>query len=99
MPRQYASFLWRCWHLEGGEQRVEIVHIQAGTRTKARSLGGGLEWMVAQLTQPGGDRQRSSGLRQLNAGGDIRPPPGDPGSDEARRGRPPPAGSDEAPER
>jgi|GEM_PF-3177722 hypothetical protein len=45
MTRQYTSFLIRCWHLDGGERRIKIEHIQSGERTQVATLAAAIAWL------------------------------------------------------
>ena len=42
MPQRYASFLLRCWLLEGDEQRIKIEHMQSGQGTQVSTLAASL---------------------------------------------------------
>ena len=46
--RKHSSFLLRCWELGNEGQRIEIEHIQAGTKMLARSVADAVEWICAQ---------------------------------------------------
>lgn len=48
MPKHLRSFLIRCWDLSGGEQRIEIEHIQSGKRIVAKSMAN----VVALMSDP-----------------------------------------------
>jgi hypothetical protein len=45
MKRRYASFLIRCWLLEGGEQRVKIEHLQSGETTQFHAPVAAMDWL------------------------------------------------------
>lgn len=46
--RSYSSFLVRCWRSDGGDQdRIEVEHVQSGTRAHVSSLHTALEWIDA----------------------------------------------------
>lgn len=47
MARRHSSFLLRCWDLGGDDERIEIEHVQTGTKTLARSVGAAVEWICA----------------------------------------------------
>jgi hypothetical protein len=47
--RRHSSFLLRCWDLgKGGEERIEIEHIQSGTKVLAKSVEAAVEWICAR---------------------------------------------------
>lgn len=48
MQRRYDAFLVRHWSLGDGMQRVEVIHVQAGTRTLVNSLAQAVDWIEAQ---------------------------------------------------
>lgn len=53
--RRHSSFLLRCRDLgKDGEERIEIEHIQSGTKVVARSVAAAVEWICAR------DRDASS---------------------------------------
>jgi hypothetical protein len=44
--RRHSSFLLRCWDLgRDGEERIEIEHIQSGTKAVARSVEAAVSWI------------------------------------------------------
>lgn len=45
MSRRHTSFLLRCWHVDSDQERIEIEHIQSGTKTLARSVVAAVEWI------------------------------------------------------
>lgn len=45
MTRRHTSFLLRCWDLGGDSERIEIEHVQSGTKTVARSVAAAIEWI------------------------------------------------------
>jgi|GEM_PF-6709090 len=47
MARRHISFLLRCWDLGGDNERVEILHVQSGTRTVVGSLEAAIVWLRA----------------------------------------------------
>jgi hypothetical protein len=48
VTRRYGSFVVRCWWLENGEQRIDVEHMQSGSRVRVNALKAALDWMVAQ---------------------------------------------------
>lgn len=46
--RRHSSFLLRCWELGSDGERIEIEHIQSGTKVLARSVGAAVEWICAR---------------------------------------------------
>ncbi len=58
MGRQHSSFLLRCWDLGSDGERIEIEHIQAGTKVLVRSVAAAVEWICAQGGDPA-TRQRA----------------------------------------
>jgi hypothetical protein len=49
MSRRYDAFLVKHWALsDDSGQRVEIVHLQSGSRTLVTSLPKAVDWMQAQ---------------------------------------------------
>jgi hypothetical protein len=55
MPQRYNSFLLRCWHLEGDEQRIKIEHMQSGQGTQVRTLAAALAWIDLCWSAAGAD--------------------------------------------
>ena len=53
----YSSFLIRCWHLDGGAQRITIEHVQSGERIAVASLDAAARWIGARAEggRDGGD--------------------------------------------
>lgn len=47
MARVRGSFLVRCWQVSGGAQRIEVEHIQSGTRTVYPTVAAAIEWICA----------------------------------------------------
>ena len=47
MSTHYSSFLLRCWHGCGDEQRIKIEHIQSGERAQVTTLAAALVWIDA----------------------------------------------------
>ncbi len=47
MTHRHTSFLLRCWDLGGDSERIEIEHVQSGTKTLAKSGGAAIEWICA----------------------------------------------------
>lgn len=45
--RRHSSFLLRCWELGSQDERIEIKHVQSGTKTLARSVAAAVEWICA----------------------------------------------------
>lgn len=56
MPRHYASFLIRCWRVDGQGERIRAEHIQSGETAQLDSLEELMAW-IEKLWQerPGGD--------------------------------------------
>lgn len=54
MERRYGSFLIRCWRLANGDRRVEVEHVQSGTRARLSSLASAVGW-IADQEDPGID--------------------------------------------
>jgi hypothetical protein len=51
MSRRYDAFLVKHWALsDDSGQRVEVVHLQSGSRTLVTSLPKAVDWMQAQAT-------------------------------------------------
>ena len=66
MSRGYSAFLLRLWRRADGSQRIEIEHIQAGTRGVVASPAAALAWLAEHaddppLRQQGAGRQGTSG--------------------------------------
>lgn len=56
MPRHYASFLIRCWHLESQGERIRVEHVQSGETAQFDSLEALIAWIEKfWQEQPGGD--------------------------------------------
>ncbi len=64
--RKHSSFLLRCWELGNDEQRIEIEHIQSGTKVLARSVADAVEWICEQ-----GDASTQHGQAPGQAGAEI----------------------------
>lgn len=47
MARRHSSFLLRCWDLGSTDERIEIEHVQSGTKMLARSVAAAIEWICA----------------------------------------------------
>lgn len=47
MTRRHTSFLLRCWDLGSDSERIEIEHVQSGTKVLAKSVGSAIEWICA----------------------------------------------------
>lgn len=55
MTRRHSSFLLRCWDLGGDGERIEIEHVQTGTKTLVHSVGAALEWICVRSSNAGQD--------------------------------------------
>jgi hypothetical protein len=49
----YASFLLRCWDLEGDRRRIQIEHIQTGAATRVATLAAAAIWMRTVAAEAG----------------------------------------------
>lgn len=47
MARHHHSYLVRCWGLGTWRERIEIEHVQSGSRTVVRSLEDAVAWLRA----------------------------------------------------
>ncbi len=47
MSNRYRSFLVRCWHVQGDEQRIKIEHIQSGEQALLTTSAAALAWIDA----------------------------------------------------
>ena len=47
MTRNHHSYLVRCWELGTRRERIEIEHVQSGSRTVVRSLDAAVAWLRA----------------------------------------------------
>lgn len=73
--RRHSSFLVRCWELgSDGEERIEIEHIQSGTKVLARSVVAAVEWICThdgdassqqEVALEDADRENGSMSRQI----------------------------------
>ncbi len=45
--RRHRSFLLRCWNLGSQDERIEIEHVQSGTKTLAHSVADAVAWICA----------------------------------------------------
>lgn len=53
MSQHFAALLIRHWQLERpGERRVEVVHIESGTRALCASLPQKMAWLDARAVAP-----------------------------------------------
>ena len=52
MVKHYGTFVVRYWALGWGGERVEIEHIQSGTRARLASLRAAEDWIAAQVAAP-----------------------------------------------
>lgn len=48
MPTRYASFLIRCWRLDGNEWRIKIEHVQTGATIQVTELTDAFAWLGGQ---------------------------------------------------
>ncbi len=48
MSNHYRSFLIRCWHVQGDEQRIKVEHIQSGEQALLTTSAAALAWMCAR---------------------------------------------------
>ena len=55
MANQYISFLIRCWHVGGHEQRIKIEHIQSGESARMVTLAEAMAWIGAHCDQASAD--------------------------------------------
>ena len=55
MANQYSSFLIRCWHVGGDEQRIKIEHIRSGESTRMVTLAEAMAWMSAHCSEGSAD--------------------------------------------
>lgn len=56
MTKRFNSYLLRFWDRADGERRIEIEHIQGGTRAVVASTTAALRWLDAHTaTAPLGD--------------------------------------------
>ncbi len=46
MNRCYSAFLIRLWQRDDGSQRIEIEHVQAGTRAVVASPEAAVTWLT-----------------------------------------------------
>ena len=68
MPRQYGSFLVRCWRLNSGDRRIEIEHIASGARARVSSIAAALEWIGTQTGDSPTDRPGEAAPGDRTAG-------------------------------
>lgn len=54
MTRLYASFLIRCWLLDGGEQRIKVEHIQSGDSIQVATPTAAINWISAHWSNSPG---------------------------------------------
>jgi len=47
MTQNHHSYLVRCWELGTRRERIEIEHVQSGSRTVVRSLDAAVAWLKA----------------------------------------------------
>jgi hypothetical protein len=47
MTHNHHSYLVRCWELGTRRERIEIEHVQSGSRTVVRSLDAAVAWLKA----------------------------------------------------
>ncbi len=52
MAKWFGSFLVRYWRLSGGDERIEIEHIQTGERVLVASLPAALDWIAGRHDSP-----------------------------------------------
>ncbi len=48
---RHSSFLLRCWNLGSQDERIEIKHVQSGTKTLVRSVPAVVEWICGRDTR------------------------------------------------
>jgi hypothetical protein len=62
----YASFLLRCWTLDGRPHRIQVEHVQSGTHVQVSSLEAALQWLRLQWaavdTQQAADASEQASL-------------------------------------
>lgn len=46
-PPTYATFVLRHWRRDDGVERIEVEHVQSGTRARLASLAEALAWIDA----------------------------------------------------
>jgi hypothetical protein len=49
--RRYDSFVVRCWHLDGGRERIEVEHLQSGGHTRLDHLAALTAWICTQCDE------------------------------------------------
>lgn len=76
MSRRFNSFLLRRWNRADGETRIEIEHIQQGTRVVVASTAAALRWI---------DRHTASDDSTVAPNVETGPTRNGPSDDEAQR--------------
>ena len=56
MANHYSSFLLRCWHVQGDEQRIKIEHIQSGEQALLTTSAAALAWINAHCEMTSDER-------------------------------------------
>lgn len=71
--RRHSSFLLRCWELgKGGEERIEIEHIQSGAKVLAKSVEAAVEWICARDGDAAGRQESTLDDADRENGGEGR---------------------------
>jgi hypothetical protein len=69
MARLDRSFLLRWWVFDDGGSRIELKHIQSGSRTVVASPSEALAWMRRETTEdidPASEQGRAEGDQEMN---------------------------------
>ncbi len=74
MARQHSSFLMRCWDLGSDRERIQIEHIQSGTKLLVRSVADAVKWICAYCDEGSNQMDRtpdeaSSAISGVSRGG------------------------------
>ncbi len=69
----YASFLLRCWTLDGRPHRIQVEHVQSGTHVQVNSLDAALQWLRLQWAAVDAEQGTETSTRAR-----LLPPPGVP---------------------
>lgn len=77
MPMHYQSFLVRLWNLGEQNERIEVEHIQSGSKRVLHTRSEAVEWMRA-IDQPFDETRRKEDARNRDSRGTVHDQAGSP---------------------
>lgn len=73
MVRRYSAFMLRVWRRDDGSERIEIEHIQAGTRAVVTSIAAAVTWLSDHTASTDRSGRARAGPEPATRGGDEPP--------------------------